>query len=63
MFLTPSRDVNEKILLYLPDRDLVKACQTNKKANEICKLDSFWFNRLRFMFPYLSRDMLNKNIS
>ena len=60
MFPTSQKDINEKVLLYLPDKDLVKWCEVNKKANEICKSDNFWFKRVTSLFPYIPIDILRK---
>lgn len=58
--LTGNKDLDLKILGELEDKDLVNICQVNKRADEICKDQSFWLNRIMLKFPYLSLDMLNK---
>ena len=40
-----NRNVDRMILEQLDDRDLMNACLTDKRINEICKDDSFWYNR------------------
>lgn len=45
MFLTGVKDVDFKILDQLNDRDLLNACQTNKKAQSICSDEDFWQRR------------------
>lgn len=39
------RDVDAKILQNLSDKDLVSVCLTNKYANSVCELNSFWRDR------------------
>jgi len=41
-----NKDVDELILLELPDDDLFEACLTNKYIYSICQKDSFWRNRI-----------------
>ena len=49
-----------KILNELDDKDLVKVCQTNRQANELCNDQTFWLNRILIRFPYLGLDVLKK---
>jgi uncharacterized protein YuzE len=42
---TNIKDINMKILLDIDDKDLIKACLTNKYINSICNDDTFWRNR------------------
>ena len=58
--LTGVKDLDIKILGELEDVDLVNICQVNKQADEICKDQGFWLNRIMLKFPYLSLDVLNK---
>ena len=58
--LTGNRNLDFKILNELDDKDLVNVCQTNHHANELCNNETFWLNRIRIKFPYLSLDILNK---
>ena len=58
--LTGVKDLDFKILGELEDKDLVSYCQTNKQADEICKDQGFWLNRILLKFPYLSWEILNK---
>lgn len=60
MLLTGIKDVDMIILNKLEDVDLVKMCQMNKQADEICKNQNFWLNRIRIKFPYLGLNVLNK---
>lgn len=52
------KDINYKILLELEDKDLVKFCQVNKKANKYCNDDTFWLNRILLKFPYIPIETL-----
>ena len=58
--LTGVKDLDIKILNELEDKDLVSYCQTNKQADNICKDQNFWLNRILIRFPYLSLDILKK---
>ncbi len=58
--LTGNKDLDFKILGELEDKDLVSYCRTNKQADEICKDQGFWLNRIMLKFPYLSLEILNK---
>ena len=60
MLLTGVKDLDTKILSELEDVDLVKMCQVNRKADEICKDQGFWLNRIMLKFPYLGLDILNR---
>ena len=44
--LTGNKDVDRKILNELEDKDLVNACQINKKAHTLCNDQVFWMNRV-----------------
>ncbi len=44
------KDAQQLILLNLDDKDLARACRTNKIAAEICKTDFFWKQRLERIF-------------
>ncbi len=61
MLLTGRKDINMKILNDLDDKDLVNICQVNKKANEICRDQVFWMNRVFSRFPQVDRDKLRNN--
>ena len=52
------RDIDLLILENLEDKDLVSYCQVNKKANEICNDQTFWFNRLRSKFPFINLELM-----
>ena len=58
--LTGIKDVDINILNKLEDKDLVNICQTNKKADEICKDEGFWLQRIFTKFPYLTIDILKE---
>ena len=58
--LTGIRNVDRKILNKLDDVDLVKACQVNKQANDICNEQVFWMNRVFNKFGYVGEDVLRK---
>ncbi len=61
MMLTGNKDVDRKILNELEDKDLVKACQVNKQADEICNDQVFWMNRVFNKFDnYVGGDVLRK---
>lgn len=45
-FLTGNKDIDEKILLELDDKDLSHACMTNREAYRICSQQTFWRNRI-----------------
>ena len=60
MSLTGIKDLDVIILNKLEDKDLVNICQINKKADEICKDQGFWLNRILTKFPNLTLDILNK---
>ena len=49
--LTGIKDLDYKILNELNDVDLTKALQVNKQADNICKDQAFWFNRIIQRFP------------
>ncbi len=59
--LTGNKDVDRKILNELKDVDLVKACQVNKQADNICNDQVFWMNRVFDRFPYVGGDILRAN--
>jgi len=61
MLLTGRKDINMKILNDLDDKDLVNICQVNRKANEICRDQVFWMNRVFSRFPQVDRDKLRNN--
>ena len=44
--LTGNKDADLLILDKLDDKSLVSFCLTNKDANRLCSIDSFWRNRL-----------------
>lgn len=58
--LSGIKDVDMIILNNLDDVDLVKTCQVNKKADQICNDQSFWFNRIRIKFPQIDVKILRK---
>ena len=60
MSLTGIRDLDLKILNELDDVDLVNICQTNKQADEYCKDQGFWLNRILSKFPGVDMDILTK---
>ncbi len=58
--LTGDKNVNFMILMQLNDRELSMVCQVNRYVNEICKDETFWFNRVLITYKYLpeiARDM------
>ncbi len=59
--LTGNKDVDRKILNELEDVDLVRVCQTNKKANTLCNDQVFWMNRVFDKFGYVGGDVLRTN--
>ena len=58
--LTGNKNLDFKILNRLDDIDLVKFCQTNRQANELCNNQTFWLNRILNRFPYLGLDILKQ---
>ena len=58
--LTGDRNLDMKILNNLDDIDLVKACQTNRAADQICHDQTFWLNRILTKFPEVPIDVLQK---
>ncbi len=61
MKLTGNKDVDRKILNNLEDKDLVKFCAVDKKANSLCNDQVFWMNRVFDRFGYVGGDILRKN--
>ena len=61
MLLTGRKEINMKILSQLDDKDLVNFCKVNTKANEICRDQVFWMNRVFSRFPQVNRDRLRNN--
>ena len=59
--LTGIKDVDRKILNELEDKDLVKACQVSKQADDICNDQTFQMNRVFNRFGYVGGDILRKN--
>ncbi len=59
--LTGDKNVDRKILNKLDDVDLVRACQVNKQADDICNDQIFWMNRVFDRFDYVGGDILRKN--
>ncbi|GAH14293.1 unnamed protein product [marine sediment metagenome] len=58
MLLTGNKDVDFKILSELEDNDLIKMCNINKEAIQLCNNNqNFWLNRIITKFPYLSLDI------
>ena len=58
--LTGDKNVNFLILMKLTDKELSMVCSVNKYVNELCKDDTFWFNRVLLTFnlePFVVRDM------
>ena len=53
--LTGVKDLDFKILNELEDVDLINVCQTNKAADDICKDQAFWLNRIMTKFPEIFR--------
>jgi len=60
MFLTGDKNIDSDILNRLSDKDLVNACQVNKKADNVCQDDTFWLNRILTKFPYVYPDLLQR---
>lgn len=54
------KDINYQLMLRLEDRDLVNFCRINKKADEYCKDDTFWMNRIIYKFPFIPFDVLKR---
>jgi len=50
MALTGIKDVDEKILNILDDKELGRVCQTNKKAKTLCDDEDFWRRRTESRF-------------
>ena len=61
MKLTGNKDVDRKILNNLEDKDLVKFCTVDKKANTLCNDQVFWMNRVFLKFGYVGGDVLRKH--
>ncbi len=49
------------VLLALNDENLANVCQTNKRATNMCKDDSFWNKRIRHIFNYKLAKYKGKN--
>lgn len=58
--LTGNKDLDQIILNKLDDNDLVNVCQTNHEADEICKDQNFWMNRILSKFPGVDIDILKE---
>ena len=58
--LSGIKDLDYKILNELDDKDLVNFCLTNKRADEYCNDQNYWFNRIIYKFPYIPLDVLKK---
>ncbi len=61
MKLTGNKDVDRKILNNLEDKDLVKFCMVDKKAQSLCNDQVFWMNRVFDRFGYVGGDVLRKH--
>ncbi len=61
MKLTGNKDVDRKILNNLEDKDLVKFCMVDKKAQSLCNDQVFWMNRVFDRFGYVGGDVLRKS--
>ncbi len=61
MKLTGNKDVDRKILNELEDKDLVKFCTVDKKANSLCNDQVFWMNRVFLKFGYVGGNILRKH--
>jgi len=57
--LTPIRDLNYQMLVYLDDKSLVNYCQTDKKVNDLCQDERFWEQLVISRFLYIDRKILN----
>src|SRR5665648_856485 len=57
--LTGNKNIDTKILNQLEDRDLVNVCQTNKLADQLCKDQTFWLNRI-LLKSNIPIEILNK---
>jgi hypothetical protein len=58
--LTGDKNVNFTILMQLNDKELSMVCSVNKYVNELCKDETFWFNRVLLTFhysPIIAKDM------
>ena len=58
--LTGDKNINFMILMKLNDKELSMVCSVNKYVNELCKDDTFWFNRVLLTFnfsPLVAREM------
>ena len=58
--LSGDKNVNFMILMKLNDKELSMVCSVNKYVNELCKDETFWFNRVLLTYKYspeVSRDM------
>ena len=60
MLFTGVHEIDMKILNELEDVDLVKICQMNRAADDICIDPYFWKTRILTKFPYLTLDIINK---
>ncbi len=58
--LTGNKNVDIIILNKLDDKDLVEACQVNKRADVICNDQTFWMDRIVTKFPEVPNDILRK---
>jgi mannose-6-phosphate isomerase-like protein (cupin superfamily) len=59
-FLTGINEIDFNILNNLSDEDLIKICQVNKDANTLCDDQTFWFDRIKSIFPYIPDNVLNR---
>ena len=58
--LTGDKNINFMILMKLNHKELSMVCSVNKYVNELCKDDTFWFNRVLLTFnfsPLVAREM------
>lgn len=54
--MTNIPEIMSQILLPLDYKELIKACQTNKDFNKVCKDDYFWKLKVEHDYGMLSRD-------
>ncbi len=54
--ITGIKDVDLIILSKLSDKDLLSFCNVDKYANEICKNEMFWKNRILEKFGNIKKD-------
>ena len=54
------KELDQKVLDNLEDKDLVNYCRINQAANRVCNDQTFWFNRLQSRFPQIDLEVMAK---